>query len=66
MDISTNTIEHFGIVAGIFDELGIDKPTFRINSLNAHQFICYRFFKESIYFNAVVCVFRPQIRFTST
>jgi transposase len=23
MDISTNTIEHFGIVAGIFDELGI-------------------------------------------
>lgn len=25
MDISTNTIEHFGIVAGIFDELGIDK-----------------------------------------
>ena len=25
MDISTNTIEHFGIVAGIFDELGIGK-----------------------------------------
>jgi transposase len=23
MDISTNTIEHFGIIAGIFDELGI-------------------------------------------
>ena len=23
MDISTNIIEHFGIVAGIFDELGI-------------------------------------------
>jgi hypothetical protein len=23
MDISTNTIEHFGTVAGIFDELGI-------------------------------------------
>ena len=25
MNISTNTIEHFGIVAGIFDELGIGK-----------------------------------------
>jgi hypothetical protein len=25
MDISTNTIEHFGIVAGIFDEVGIGK-----------------------------------------
>ena len=25
MDISTNTIEHFGIVAGIFDELGMGK-----------------------------------------
>ncbi len=39
-------------------------PTFRINGLNAHQFFCYRFFKESIYFNVAVSVFRVQIRFT--
>jgi uncharacterized repeat protein (TIGR01451 family) len=59
----TNSVNVIGIdMAG--SPVDDDDPTFRINGLNAHQFFCYRFFKESIYFNALVCAFRVQIRFT--
>ena len=37
MDISTNTIEHFGIVAGIFDELGIGKIIDRVLPKTRHH-----------------------------